>query len=99
MTLFGVWTRELKSTAYLLVIDTCLPKFCYVVVTLKIFSYAASPQSPAYTRSLKTDAVIGTSGTNINNIRRASGATIAIQESKGNYEEMTVEISGSAAQV
>ncbi|GKA45035.1 flowering locus K homology domain-like protein isoform X1, partial [Tanacetum coccineum] len=41
-------------------------------------------------------AVIGTSGTNI---RRASGATIAIQESRGNPEEMTVEISGSAAQV
>ncbi|GKG44773.1 flowering locus K homology domain-like protein isoform X1, partial [Tanacetum coccineum] len=31
--------------------------------------------------------------------RRASGATIAIQESRGNPEEMTVEISGSAAQV
>ncbi|GJY27668.1 flowering locus K homology domain-like protein isoform X1 [Tanacetum coccineum] len=45
------------------------------------------------------DAVIGTSGTNISYIRRASGATIAIQESRGNPEEMTVEISGSAAQV
>ncbi|GJZ94081.1 flowering locus K homology domain-like protein isoform X1 [Tanacetum coccineum] len=45
------------------------------------------------------DAVIGTSGTNISYIRRDSGATIAIQESRGNPEEMTVEISRSAAQV
>ncbi|GJZ65197.1 flowering locus K homology domain-like protein isoform X1, partial [Tanacetum coccineum] len=45
------------------------------------------------------DAIIGTSGTNISNIWCASGATIAIQESRGNPEEMTVEISGSVAQV
>ncbi|KAM0054088.1 putative K domain-containing protein [Helianthus debilis subsp. tardiflorus] len=45
------------------------------------------------------DAVIGTSGTNISYIRRASGATIAIQESRGNPDEMTVEINGSASQV
>ncbi|XP_071738198.1 flowering locus K homology domain-like [Rutidosis leptorrhynchoides] len=45
------------------------------------------------------DAVIGTSGANISYIRRASGATIAIQESRGNPEEMTVEINGSASQV
>ncbi|XP_071715701.1 flowering locus K homology domain-like isoform X2 [Rutidosis leptorrhynchoides] len=45
------------------------------------------------------DAVIGTSGANISYIRRASGATIAIQESRGNPDEMTVEINGSASQV
>ncbi|CAK9143798.1 unnamed protein product [Ilex paraguariensis] len=45
------------------------------------------------------DAVIGTSGANISYIRRASGATIAIQETRGVPGEMTVEINGSAAQV
>ncbi|XP_076945969.1 flowering locus K homology domain-like [Bidens hawaiensis] len=45
------------------------------------------------------DAVIGTSGTNISYIRRASGATIAIQETRGVPDEMTVEINGSASQV
>lgn len=45
------------------------------------------------------DAVIGTSGSNISYIRRASGATIAIQETRGIPGEMTVEINGSASQV
>ncbi|KAI7726529.1 hypothetical protein M8C21_016219 [Ambrosia artemisiifolia] len=45
------------------------------------------------------DAVIGTSGTNISYIRRASGATIAIQETRGVPDEMTVEINGTASQV
>ncbi|KAK1426786.1 hypothetical protein QVD17_15466 [Tagetes erecta] len=45
------------------------------------------------------DAVIGTSGTNISYIRRASGATIAVQETRGVPDEMTVEINGSASQV
>lgn len=45
------------------------------------------------------DAVIGTSGANISYIRRASGATIAIQETRGIPDEMTVEINGSASQV
>ncbi|XP_050223623.1 flowering locus K homology domain [Mercurialis annua] len=45
------------------------------------------------------DAVIGTAGANISYIRRASGATVTIQESRGAPGEMTVEISGSAAQV
>lgn len=45
------------------------------------------------------DAVIGTSGANISYIRRASGATIAIQETRGVPDEMTVEINGSASQV
>ncbi|CAK9150043.1 unnamed protein product [Ilex paraguariensis] len=44
------------------------------------------------------DAVIGTSGSNISYIRRASGATIAIQETRGVPGEMTVEINGSASQ-
>nr|XP_043637124.1 flowering locus K homology domain-like [Erigeron canadensis] len=45
------------------------------------------------------DAVIGTAGTNISYIRRTSGATIAVQESRGNPDEMTVEMSGTASQV
>lgn len=45
------------------------------------------------------DAVIGTSGSNISYIRRSSGATIAIQETRGVPGEMTVEINGSASQV
>lgn len=45
------------------------------------------------------DAVIGTSGSNISYIRRASGASIAIQETSGVPGEMTVEITGSASQV
>lgn len=45
------------------------------------------------------DAVIGEAGANISYIRRASGATITIQEARGIPGEMTVEIGGSAAQV
>ncbi|XP_010905450.1 flowering locus K homology domain [Elaeis guineensis] len=45
------------------------------------------------------DAVIGTAGASISYIRRASGATITIQETRGVPGEMTVEINGSAAQV
>ncbi|KAL3620623.1 hypothetical protein CASFOL_035535 [Castilleja foliolosa] len=45
------------------------------------------------------DAVIGVNGSNISYIRRASGATIAVQETRGVPDEMTVEISGSSSQV
>ncbi|KAL6146797.1 hypothetical protein ACLB2K_057474 [Fragaria x ananassa] len=45
------------------------------------------------------DAVIGTAGASISYIRRASGATVTIQETRGVPGEMTVEISGSASQV
>ncbi|KAJ8759421.1 hypothetical protein K2173_006943 [Erythroxylum novogranatense] len=45
------------------------------------------------------DAVIGTAGANISYIRRASGATVTIQETRGVPGEMTVEISGSASHV
>lgn len=45
------------------------------------------------------DAVIGISGSSISYIRRASGATITIQETRGVPGEMTVEINGSASQV
>ncbi|KAG8389251.1 hypothetical protein BUALT_Bualt02G0209400 [Buddleja alternifolia] len=45
------------------------------------------------------DAVIGVNGANISYIRRASGASIAIQETRGVPGEMTVEINGSASQV
>lgn len=45
------------------------------------------------------DAVIGASGASISYIRRASGATISIQETRGVPGEMTVEINGTASQV
>ncbi len=45
------------------------------------------------------DAVIGTAGANISYMRRTSGATITIQETRGVPGEMTVEIHGSASQV
>lgn len=45
------------------------------------------------------DAVIGTGGANISYIRRASGATVTIQESWDFPGQMTVEIIGSATQV
>ncbi|KAK7285143.1 hypothetical protein RJT34_19903 [Clitoria ternatea] len=45
------------------------------------------------------DAVIGTAGASISYIRRASGATVTIQETRGVPGEMTVEISGTASQV
>ncbi|KAF3789002.1 Flowering locus K-like proteiny domain [Nymphaea thermarum] len=45
------------------------------------------------------DAVIGAGGSSISYIRRASGATITIQETRGVPGEMTVEINGSASQV
>lgn len=48
---------------------------------------------------LYADAVIGKSGANISYIRRASGASIAIQETTGAPGEMTVEINGSASQI
>ena len=45
------------------------------------------------------DAVIGNAGANISYIRRASGATVTIQESRGVPGEMTVEITGSGSKV
>ncbi|XVF31083.1 hypothetical protein REPUB_Repub16aG0115000 [Reevesia pubescens] len=45
------------------------------------------------------DAVIGTAGASISYIRRASGATVTIQETRGVPGEMTVEISGTGSQV
>ncbi|KAL2936909.1 Flowering locus K homology domain [Bienertia sinuspersici] len=45
------------------------------------------------------DAVIGTNGTTVSYIRRASGATVTIQETRGVPGEMTVEINGTASQV
>ncbi|XP_054776077.1 flowering locus K homology domain isoform X2 [Prosopis cineraria] len=45
------------------------------------------------------DAVIGTAGASISYIRRISGATVTIQETRGVPGEMTVEISGAASQV
>lgn len=48
---------------------------------------------------LYADAVIGTNGATISYIRRASGATVTIQETRGVPGEMTVEINGTASQV
>ncbi|XP_021742195.1 flowering locus K homology domain-like isoform X3 [Chenopodium quinoa] len=48
---------------------------------------------------LYADAVIGTNGSTISYIRRASGATVTIQETRGVPGEMTVEINGTASQV
>lgn len=45
------------------------------------------------------DAVIGTAGATISYIRRASDATITVQETMGVPGEMTVEINGTATQV
>ncbi|KAK6143304.1 hypothetical protein DH2020_023652 [Rehmannia glutinosa] len=45
------------------------------------------------------DAVIGTQGANISYIRRVSGATVTIQETRGAPGEMTVEIGGTSSQV
>ncbi|KAK3149951.1 hypothetical protein QOZ80_3AG0225260 [Eleusine coracana subsp. coracana] len=45
------------------------------------------------------DAVIGGSGASISYIRRHSGATVTIQESRGAPGEMTVEIIGTPSQV
>lgn len=45
------------------------------------------------------DAVIGNAGASISYIRRVSGATVTIQETRGAPGEMTVEINGTASQV
>ncbi|KAH7435414.1 hypothetical protein KP509_06G063800 [Ceratopteris richardii] len=45
------------------------------------------------------DTIIGTAGANISHMRRTSGATITVQESRGVHGEMTVEIHGTASQV
>ncbi|KAH9619337.1 hypothetical protein KSS87_001410 [Heliosperma pusillum] len=45
------------------------------------------------------DAVIGSNGSTVSYIRRASGATVTIQETRGVPGEMTVEIDGTASQV
>lgn len=44
-------------------------------------------------------AVVGEAGASISYIRRASGASITVQETRGVPGEMTVEITGSATQV
>lgn len=45
------------------------------------------------------DSIIGSAGANISYMRRTSGATITIQETRGGHGEMTVEIHGTATQV
>ncbi|KAK7270316.1 hypothetical protein RIF29_23369 [Crotalaria pallida] len=75
--------------------------------SIGIHSSSAPPQQSVVTKVTQhmqiplsyADAVIGASGSNISYIRRASGASITIQETRGVPGEMTVEISGSASQI
>ncbi|KAL2321016.1 hypothetical protein Fmac_029985 [Flemingia macrophylla] len=75
--------------------------------SMGIHSSNAQPQQSGVTKVTQhmqiplsyADAVIGTSGTNISYIRRASGASITIQETRGVPGEMTVEISGTSSQI
>lgn len=43
--------------------------------------------------------IIGVGGVNIGYIRRTSGATLTVQESRGLPDEITVEIKGTSSQV
>ena len=45
------------------------------------------------------DYVMGTNSATISYIRRSSGATVTVQETRGVPGEMTVEINGTAVQV
>lgn len=75
--------------------------------SLGIHSSGGQPQQSGGTKVTQhmqiplsfADAVIGASGANISYIRRASGASITIQETRGVPGEMTVEISGTASQI
>ncbi|XP_061354009.1 flowering locus K homology domain-like [Gastrolobium bilobum] len=75
--------------------------------SMGIHSSSTQPQQSAVTKVTQhmqiplsyADAVIGASGTNISYIRRASGASITIQETRGVPGEMTVEISGTTTQI
>ncbi|KAL5155148.1 Flowering locus K y domain [Glycine soja] len=75
--------------------------------SMGIHSSSAQPQQSVVTKVTQhmqipltyADAVIGASGTNISYIRRASGASITIQETRGVPGEMTVEISGTSSQI
>ncbi|TKY62385.1 Flowering locus K-likey domain [Spatholobus suberectus] len=75
--------------------------------SMGIHSSSAQPQQSVVTKVTQhmqiplsyADAVIGASGSNISYIRRASGASITIQETRGVPGEMTVEISGTSSQI
>ncbi|MED6192602.1 hypothetical protein PIB30_011672 [Stylosanthes scabra] len=68
---------------------------------------SAQPQQSAATKVTQhmqiplsyADAVIGASGANISYIRRASGASVTVQETRGVPGEMTVEISGTTSEI
>uniref|UniRef100_A0A0C9QSN5 TSA: Wollemia nobilis Ref_Wollemi_Transcript_11467_2001 transcribed RNA sequence n=1 Tax=Wollemia nobilis TaxID=56998 RepID=A0A0C9QSN5_9CONI len=74
---------------------------------LSSHSVANAPPAPLITQVTQqmqiplsyADAVIGTAGANISYCRRASGAIITVQETRGVPGEMTVEIHGTATQV
>ncbi|RDX82227.1 Flowering locus K-likey domain protein, partial [Mucuna pruriens] len=75
--------------------------------SMGIHSSTAQPQQSVVTKVTQhmqiplsyADAVIGASGSNISYIRRVSGASITIQETRGVPGEMTVEISGTSSQI
>ncbi|KAL6514894.1 hypothetical protein OROGR_020473 [Orobanche gracilis] len=75
--------------------------------SMPVHSSASQPASSLITQVSQkmqvplsyADAVIGTQGANVSYIRRVSGATITIQETRGVPGEMTVEIGGTASQV
>lgn len=70
-------------------------------------SLHAPPAAPVITQVIQkmqiplsyADDVIGVEGTNIGYMRRVSGATITIQETRGVPSEITVEIKGTNTQV
>ncbi|KAH9318271.1 hypothetical protein KI387_020040, partial [Taxus chinensis] len=75
--------------------------------SLGMHSVGNPPPAPVITQVTRhmqiplsyADAIIGTAGSNISYMRRTSGATIAVQETRGVAGEMTIEIHGTATQV
>ncbi|OMO79062.1 hypothetical protein CCACVL1_13923, partial [Corchorus capsularis] len=67
-------------------VRSMVPVVTQIAQTMQIpFSYA--------------EDIIGIGGANIAHIRRASGAVITVQESRGQFDEITVEIKGTSSQV
>jgi hypothetical protein len=67
-------------------------------VILLIASYNQITQTMQIPLSY-ADAILGPKGSNIALIRRSSGATLSMQETRGLPEEITVEIKGTSSQV
>lgn len=67
-------------------------------IVLLIASYNQITQTMQIPLSY-ADAILGPKGSNIALIRRSSGATLSVQESRGLPDEITVEIKGTSSQV